>query len=476
MGGSLFIGGHWVDTADHVEVTNPADGQVVGEVSRAGAAETAAAVDAAWRAWPDWRRTPADRRADLLRRVTELMYDHQEELAHLLTSEQGKPLSDARGEIIGSAELFRWYAEEGRRVHGEVLPAPGPDRRFWVWPEPIGVVGVITPWNYPCLTVARKVAAALAAGCTVVIKPALLTPLSAVALARLAEEAGLPAGTVNLVTGPSSEIGPVLMSRPEVRKITFTGSTEVGRQLMREAAATIKSLSLELGGHAPLVVFADADLDRAVAGAVTARFRSSGQICHSANRIYVERSVLGEFSQRFAAAVAALKVAPGNQPGAQIGPLIDAAAVDRADRHVRDAVALGARVLTGGRRPTEEPLDRGTFYLPTVLADCDHRMVVTREETFGPVAPVIAFDTEEEAVALANDTSYGLAAYLFTRDLGRAVRVAEALEAGIIGLNDARASWTYTPFGGIKESGFGREGGHWGIEEFLTVKSVAVTL
>ncbi len=479
MGGlmkSLYIDGQWEDRDDTIAVQDPATGEVVENVARGRAGDAVRAVEAAAREWERWRQVPADTRAVRLRRVAALILEHQEELARLLTREQGKPLSDARGEVQSASEQFLWYAEEGRRVHGDVLPAPAPDRRFWVWREPVGVSAVITPWNYPIQTVARKTAAALAAGCTVVVKPSSLTPLSAVELVRLIEQADIPPGVVNLVTGPAEEIGGVLTTHPAVRKITFTGSTEVGKRLMAEASSTVKSLSLELGGHAPLLVFADADLDKAVRGAVTARFRSMGQICHSANRILVHQDILPAFRAAFTAAVAALKVAPGLEAGSQIGPLINEAAVLRAERHVQDAVDQGATLLTGGTRGRDPGLLQGTFFLPAVLDNCTPAMLVAREETFGPVAPLIPFRHEEEAVAEANRTPYGLAAYLFTRDLARALRVAEHLEAGVIGLNEARASGISTPFGGVKESGFGREGGHYGIEEFLVTKSIAVSL
>jgi len=473
---ALFIDGRWETREATIPVQDPANGEVVGEVARGDAADARRAVEAADRARHLWRSMPADARAVRLRRVAAAISERAEELARLLTREQGKPLKDARGEVQSAAEQFQWYAEEGRRVLGDVLPAPAPDRRYWVWREPVGVSAVITPWNYPIQTVARKVATALAAGCTAVVKPSSLTPLSAVALMHILEEADIPPGVVNLVTGPAGEIGSVLTAHPLVRKITFTGSTEVGKQLMAEAASTVKSLSLELGGHAPLLVFDDADLSTAVQGAVTARFRSMGQICHSANRILVQRGILPAFRDAFRNAVLKLKVAPGLEPGADIGPLINEEAVARAERHVQDALERGAILLAGGTRPREEPLNRGTFFNPAVLDHCTPEMLVAREETFGPVAPIISFDTEEEGIRLANNTPYGLAAYFFTTNLARAVRVAERLEAGVIGLNDPRASGISTPFGGIKESGFGREGGHYGIEEFLVTKSIAVSL
>jgi succinate-semialdehyde dehydrogenase/glutarate-semialdehyde dehydrogenase len=357
-----------------------------------------------------------------------------------------------------------------------VLPAPGPDRRLWVWREPIGVTAVLTPWNYPLQQPARKLATLLAAGCTAVLKPSAVTPLSAVALVRIIEAAGIPPGVVNLVNGPPAELGAVLATHPAVRKLTFTGSTAVGRLLMQQAAGTVKSLSLELGGHAPLIVFADADLERAVAGAVTARFRATGQICHSANRILVQDSILPAFRARFAEAVRALRVGPGWENGVEIGPLINEEAVARVERHVADAVAGGAAVLVGGRRPGDPALAAGHFFEPTVLDGCGPDMLVCREETFGPVAPLLSFRDEDDAVALANATPYGLAAYLFRRDVGRAIRVTERLEAGVVGLNDPRASAVSAPFGGIKQSGFGREGGPEGLDEFLVTKSVALSL
>ena len=471
----LYIDGRWEERDETVEVTNPATGETVGRVAWGTREDARLAVEAAVRAARGWRDTPSDARADILRRVAAALRDQSEELARTVTLEQGKPLADARGEVRSAADATEWYAEEGRRVAGAVLQPPGANRRLWVWREPVGVTGVITPWNYPLQQAARKVATLLAAGCTGVVKPSQLTPMSAVRLFEILEQAGVPAGVINLVQGPPDQIGTVLATHPLVRKLTFTGSTAVGRLLMEQAAGTVKSLSLELGGHAPLLVFDDADLDRAVEGAVTARFRSMGQICHSANRILVQDGILSAFRERFVDAVRTLKVGPGLEAGVSIGPLINEAAVERAERHVADARNGGATLLIGGGRPQAPGLRRGSFFEPTVLDGVRPEMLVCREETFAPVAPILPFHDEEEAVALANDTPYGLAAYVFTRDLGRALRVSERLEAGVIGLNDARAATISTPFGGVKQSGFGREGGRFGIEEFLVEKSIAVS-
>jgi succinate-semialdehyde dehydrogenase/glutarate-semialdehyde dehydrogenase len=472
----MYIGGAWVEAAsgERFDVIDPATGELAGSVPNGGAADAKAAIDAAQSAYKGWAALTAQKRSELLYRWYSLVMAQKEELARLLTREQGKPLAEARGEIEYGASFILWYAEEAKRVYGQTVPASAPDKRILVVQQPVGVVGAITPWNFPNAMITRKVAPALAAGCTVVLKPAEQTPLSALALAELAEEAGIPAGVFNVVTGDPVAIGRAMLDDFRVRKISFTGSTEVGKLLMRESAETMKRLSLELGGHAPFLVFADADLDAAVEGAIASKFRNAGQTCICANRFIVEASVAEEFGRRLAAAVAKLKVGNGFEDGVSVGPLIDQAALEKVERHVSDAVQRGARVLTGGRRLSE--FRTGYFYAPTVLEGVTPEMLVCQEETFGPVAPIIPFTTEEEAIRLANDTRYGLAAYAYTRDLGRAFRVAEGLEYGIVGLNDGRPSTAQAPFGGFKESGLGREGGPWGIQAFLEVKYISLGL
>ncbi len=468
-----FIDGSWIgaDGGASFPVHDPATGATLGHVPDMGAAETRRAIEAAERALKLWRgRTPKER-AQILRRWFELVLAEQEALAQLITAEQGKPLAEARGEILYGASFIDWFAEEGRRVYGDVLPLVSGDRRLLVMKQPIGVVGAITPWNFPSAMLARKVGAALGAGCTIVIKPAEQTPFSALALAALAERAGVPAGVVNVVTAlDPAPVGLELTQNPIVRKLTFTGSTEVGRILLRQAAENVQKCSLELGGNAPLIVFEDADLDVAVKGALATKYRNCGQTCVSANRILAHESVAESFAERLANAAAALKVGDGREEGAIVGPLIEAAAVEKCERHIADALARGARLLTGGARHARG----GTFFQPTVLAGVTEDALIFQEETFGPVAPVTSFADEADAIRLANATSYGLAAYFYSRDLSRTFRVAEALEFGMVGVNETLISSEVAPFGGVKRSGLGREGSRYGIDDYLEVKYVCL--
>ena len=462
-----WLDGRWVgDNKQQVEVLDPATGEAVGRVPDLGRDEARAAVDAAQRAWPGWRSRTAKERAGLLRRWFELMRDNSEDLAIILTREQGKPLAESRGEIAYSAAFLEYSAEEAKRLNGETMPAPAPDRRIVITRQPIGVAAAITPWNFPSAMITRKLGPALAAGCTAVCKPAPQTPLSALALAVLAEQAGIPAGVVNFLTGGEQEIGMELTTNPDVRLVTFTGSTEVGRLLIAQSAATVKKLSLELGGNAPFIVFADADIDKAVQGIMASKFRNSGQTCVCANRILVQRGVEAAFVENLCEAVGGLRVGNGMEEGITQGPLIDQAALDKVERLVADAIAKGAEVAAGGGRHELG----GTFYAPTVLRRVAAGMDILDEEIFGPVAPVVCFDDEAEAVEIANDTPHGLAGYFYSRDIGRCWRVAEALECGIVGVNEGIISSESVPFGGVKQSGIGREGGKWGVEEFLEMK------
>jgi succinate-semialdehyde dehydrogenase/glutarate-semialdehyde dehydrogenase len=461
-----FIDGAWVGEPRMV-VTDKATGEEIARVPEMGASETNAAIAAAHRAFPAWSKLLAKERSKILRRWYELIVEHADELALLLTKEQGKPLAEAKGEIIYGAAFVELFAEEAKRVYGETIPTHKQDARVVIMKQPIGVVGAITPWNFPSAMITRKVSPALAVGCTVVVKPAEDTPLSALALAELAQRAGVPKGVLNVVTAKDPvPVGRALTESPLVRMITFTGSTEVGKILMEQAARTVKRVGMELGGNAPLIVFDDADLDRAVAGALASKFRNAGQTCVCANRILVQEGVYDAFAAKLTAEVKKLKVGAGVETGVTVGPLINAAALKKVEEHVVDAVANGAKVVIGGK---PSPLG-GNFYEPTVLTGVTPKMKVSREETFGPVAPLFRFKTEEEAVRMANDTPFGLAAYFFTRDLGRCWRVAEALEYGIVGVNEGITSTEIAPFGGVKESGIGREGSHHGIEEFLETK------
>ena len=467
-----LIGGAWqgADNGETFDVLNPASGACLASVPAAGRAETCRAIDAAELALAAWRKRPAQERAALLRRWHDLILANQEDLAQLLTAEQGKPLDDARAEVAYAASFVDWFAEEARRVYGDVIPAPTGDRRILTLKEPVGVCGAITPWNFPYAMVTRKVAPALAAGCTMVLKPAEQTPLCALALGVLAQQAGIPDGVFNIVTGDPVAIGRALTDSPVVRKISFTGSTQVGRLLMRQSADTLKKLSLELGGNAPFIVYDDADLDAAVAGLMIAKFRNAGQACIAANRVYVQRSVYEDFAARLARAVSELRVGNGAEPGVEIGPLIDDAAIAKVEAHVQDALRHGARVLCGGRRHA-----RGrTWFEPTVLADASTAMRLATEETFGPVAPLFPFDADDEAIAAANAVEYGLGAYVYSRDINRIWRAIDALETGMVGVNSGLISTAVAPFGGVKQSGLGREGSKYGLDEYLVLKYVCL--
>jgi succinate-semialdehyde dehydrogenase/glutarate-semialdehyde dehydrogenase len=465
---SCYIDGAWVaaKSGGTISVDNPATGDIIGTVPKAGTAETREAIEAADRAFLLWRKKTGKERASVLRRWFDLMLAHTDDLARLMTVEQGKPLAESKGEVAYAAAFLEWFAEEAKRVYGDTIPGHQADKRIVVLKQPVGVVACITPWNFPLAMITRKAGPALACGCTVVLKPASQTPFSALALAELAERAGVPAGVLNIVTGSAAEIGGELTSNTDVRKLSFTGSTEVGRTLMAQCAATVKKLSLELGGNAPFIVFDDADLDAAVAGAMASKYRNTGQTCVTVNRIYVQDGVYEAFASKLSESVKTLKPANGLEPGATQGPLIDDKAVAKVEEHIADALAKGAAVAAGGRRHALG----GRFFEPTVLTGVTPAMAISREETFGPVAPLFRFSTEEEAVTLANDTEFGLAAYFYGRDIGRVWRVAEALEAGMIGINTGIISTEVAPFGGIKQSGLGREGSKYGIEEFVEIK------
>ncbi len=467
-----YLDGKWENAEDGtaLEVHNPATGTLLGSVPKMGAAETRRAIAAANAAWPLWRRKTAAERGRLLRRWFELMMQHQEDLALIMTTEQGKPLAESRGEIAYAASFLEWFGEEGKRAYGEIVPSPANDRRILVTREPVGVCAAITPWNFPAAMITRKAGAALAAGCTIVIKPASQTPYSALALAALAERAGIPAGVVNVLTGSATAIGGELCESPIVRKLSFTGSTEIGAKLIAQCAPTIKKLSMELGGNAPFIVFDDADLDAAVTGAMASKYRNAGQTCVCANRLLVQDGVYDAFAARLATAVAALKVGNGVNSDVTQGPLIDAKAFAKVGELVADAATKGARVICGGKPHALG----GTFYEPTILADVTPTMRVAREEIFGPVAPLFRFHTEAEALQMANDTEYGLAAYFYTRDAARVFRVSEGLEYGMVGANTGLISNEVAPFGGVKASGLGREGSRHGLDDYLEIKYVCV--
>lgn len=465
-----YIAGEWqnADSGATLEVRNPATGDRIGTVPKMGVAETRRAIEAAQAAMPAWARKTAKERANLLRKWYDLMMANVDDLATIMTAEQGKPLAEARGEIAYAASFIEWFAEEGKRLYGDIIPGHQPDKRILVLRQPVGVVAGITPWNFPAAMISRKAAPALAAGCTFVCKPAVQTPYSAFAMAELAARAGIPAGVLNVLTGSAAEIGGEMTSNPIVRKVTFTGSTDVGKKLMAQSAGTLKKLSLELGGNAPFIVFDDADLDAAVQGALASKYRNTGQTCVCANRLLVQSGVYEAFTRKLVEAVSQLRVGDGLQGPTDQGPLIDDKALAKVEEHVADAVGKGARVAFGGKRHALG----GTFFQPTVLVDVTPGMAVAREETFGPVAPLFRFETEADAIRMANDTEFGLAAYVYTRDLSRSWRVSEALEYGIVGLNTGIISTEVAPFGGMKESGFGREGSRYGILDYTEIKYV----
>ncbi|WP_341989901.1 NAD-dependent succinate-semialdehyde dehydrogenase [Azorhizobium sp. AG788] len=468
----ILIGGVWsgADSGAVVEVNNPATGAIIGTVPKAGRAETARAIEAAGAAFKIWRAKTATERSAALHKLADLILANQDDLGRLLTTEQGKPFAEAKGEVGASAAYVRWFAEEARRLYGDVIPSPWAGRRIMVTKEPVGVVAAITPWNFPSSMLARKIGAALAAGCTIVAKPAELTPYSGLAWGLLAEQAGIPAGCVNIITGDAKEIGLEMTSNPIVKKVTFTGSTPVGKLLMKQSADTMKKISMELGGNAPFIVFDDADLDAAVEGAIASKYRNSGQTCVCANRFYVQAGIHDAFAEKFAAASQKLKVGNGFDDGVVAGPLIEEKAVGKVERLLKDALDKGATVVTGGKRSALG----GTFFEPTVIANATADMAFAREEIFGPMAPLFKFETEEEAVRLANDTEYGLACYFYTKDLGRAFRVAEGLEYGQVGINAGVITTEVAPFGGVKESGVGREGSKYGCDDYLNIKYMCI--
>ncbi len=463
-----YINGAWVDAETVLKVTNPADNAVLGTVPKMGRAETHEAIAAAHAAFPKWRNKLAKERAAIMRRWFNLIMENQQDLATLMTAEQGKPLAESQGEVAYGASFIEWFDEDSKRVY--IIPEPKPGQRIVVIKQPIGVVAAITPWNFPIAMITRKCAPALAVGCPVVIKPAAATPFSALALAELAEQAGFPKGVVNVITGQAREIGAELTANPLVRKLSFTGSTEIGKLLMEQCATTVKKVSLELGGNAPFIVFDDADIDAAIAGAMASKYRNTGQTCVCANRLLVQDGIYDEFATRLASVVSQLTVGDGLKGETQQGPLINMAAVEKVESHISDAVAQGAKIICGGQRHALG----GTFFEPTILTNVTPSMQVAHEETFGPVAPLFRFKTEEEAIALANDTPFGLASYFYSRDLGRVWRVAEALEYGMVGVNEGIISTEVAPFGGIKESGLGREGSKYGIDDFLEIKYVCM--
>ncbi|MBD8013568.1 NAD-dependent succinate-semialdehyde dehydrogenase [Planococcus wigleyi] len=474
MNGRHYINGEWTETGDgKIEVMNPATGEIVGSVPNGGEEEATAAIEAAAAAFPEWSKTTAYHRAELLMKWHDLLLEHKEEIGEILTKEMGKPLAEAIGEIEYSASFVSWFAEEGKRMYGRTIPASKEGKRIQINKQPVGVVVSITPWNFPAAMMARKMAPALAAGCTFVAKPAKMTPLTAVKMYELAIEAGFPKGVINLVTGSAGKIGKVFTSHPDVRKLTFTGSTEIGKELMKQASETMLNLSLELGGHAPIIVLEDADMDLAVEGVMASKFRNAGQTCVCGNRIYVQKSIVEEFSQKLQQAAGNLKVGNGLDEGVQIGPLVDKDGYEKVEKHVNDAVEKGAKVLVGGDGRTE---NNAYFFNPTVLVDATSDMLVMNEETFGPVAPIMSFETDEEAVKLANDTRFGLAAYFFTESMSRGTYLSENLDYGIVGWNDGAPSTAQAPFGGMKESGVGREGGQEGLEAFLETKYVSIKI
>lgn len=474
----LYINGEWREalTGQTFDVTNPATGEVVGTVAKGGMADTEAAIKAAKAAFRSWSLLTAKERYVYLKKTADILRSRTEVIAEQITREMGKPVVEAKGEIGLAIDYLDWYAEEGKRIYGDTIPAGSPSKRILVLRQPVGVVGAITPWNFPIAMITRKIAPALAAGCTILLKAASSTPLTAIEVFKALHEAGVPKGVANLVNGTATEVVSAMMSSQTVRKITFTGSTEVGKELVRQAADTMKKVSMELGGHAPFLVFEDADLEKAAEGAIASKFRNAGQTCVCTNRIYVQKSVSERFASIMAEKMATLVVGNGLEPGVNIGPLIDAAALEKAQEHVDDAVAKGAAILCGGSRLTDGAFANGHFFAPTVLVDASHDMKISHEETFGPVVPIFTFDSEEEAIEYANNTVYGLASYIFTKDGSRMFRVAEQLEYGIVGVNDALPTVAQAPFGGVKESGIGREGGKYGIEDYLDYKFLSLQL
>jgi succinate-semialdehyde dehydrogenase/glutarate-semialdehyde dehydrogenase len=465
-----YIDGAWcdADSGETIEVTNPATGQTIATVPKMGAAETRRAIEAANAAWPAWRGMLAKERAAILRRWFELMHENADDLALIMTAEQGKPLAEAKGEVAYGASFIEWFAEEAKRMYGDVIPQHQGDKRIIVIRQPIGVTAMITPWNFPIAMITRKAGPALAAGCPAVAKPASQTPLSALALAELAQRAGVPKGVLSMVTGSAGAIGGEMTSNPIVRKVSFTGSTEIGKILIKQSAETVKKVSMELGGNAPFIVFDDADIDAAVEGAIACKFRNAGQTCVCANRIYVQDAVYDEFAEKLAAKVKELKIGNGVEDGGFIGPLIDMNAVEKVEQHLKDATDKGARVVTGGSRHSLGQ----TFYEPTVLADVTQDMMVSKDETFGPLAPLFRFKTDDEVVGMANDTEFGLASYFYARDISRVWKVAEALEYGMVAINSGILSTEVAPFGGVNESGLGREGSKYGLDEFCELKYI----
>ncbi|OKL35618.1 NAD-dependent succinate-semialdehyde dehydrogenase [Domibacillus mangrovi] len=470
-----FINGEWTGgNLKTFDVINPANGEVIAKVPNSGKAETDEAIEAAHTAFQSWSKTAATERAQILRKVAEMMHENKEELAKIMTLEMGKPLAESRGEVNYAASFLEWYAEEARRVYGRTVPGRSANNRIQIVKQPVGVVAAITPWNFPAAMITRKLGPALAAGCTIVIKPAESTPLTAMKLMEFCEEAGVPKGVVNLVTGNPGEIGEAFMSNPKVRKVTFTGSTAVGKHLIRQSADTVKNISLELGGHAPLIIFDDADIEKAVQGAIASKYRNAGQTCICINRIYVQANVYEKFVSAFKEAVSQLKVGNGLDEGVDIGPMINKAGYEKVDKHVQDAVSKGAEVVIGGQG--EVLNDNACFYHPTIIKDVTPEMVIMSEETFGPVAPIQKFETEEEVIEFANNTPYGLSAYFYTESVTRGTKIMESLDYGIVGWNDALPSTAQAPFGGMKESGIGREGGIEGIEPYLETKYVSLGL
>lgn len=470
----MYINGEWLGgDLEKLDVINPANGQIVGSVPIGGEEEANVAIDAAYDAFQTWSQTTAYERANYLKRLYELMIEHRDDLAQTMTMEMGKPINESIGEVTSAAAFLEWFAEEGKRVYGEILPTHTTSKRLQVWKKPVGVVAAITPWNFPAAMLARKMGPALAAGCTIVIKPSSESPLTAIKMIELCEKAGFPKGVINLVTGSSSKIGKAIMENEKIRKVTFTGSTEVGKILIEQSAHQVKRLSLELGGHAPLIVLNDANVDLAVKGTIASAFRNAGQTCVCANRIYVQSGIHDEFVEKFSEAVSQLKVGNGTDVNVDIGPLVNRASLEKVSHHVEDALSKGATLMTGGKLITK---DGGTFYAPTVLSNANPSMVIMKEETFGPVAPIQKVETIEEAIVLANDTPYGLAAYVFTDSIAIGTRLIEQLNFGIVGWNDGTPSAVQAPFGGMKESGVGREGGREGIEAFLESQYVSIAI